>query len=250
MQIFFAFKKLKKEFERIKSYGKICNEHKSPHSVGTLFEELLGKKKAQLSLPDYEGIEIKTKKLYQGKIKQKYFTLFHEKPSSVSYQTKEFLDTYGYGSSHNEKVLNMSIYSYKKVSVISGYSFQLFVNEKKKRLELHCYDETGCLIDASYYWSFKDLKKRLYQKMKYLAFVFASVSYYSSDEFVQFQTISFYILRDFSFFLFCIKQGCIRVSFKIGYFRDGPRKGEVHDHGVGFELRFSDLETLYEKVSI
>lgn len=80
---FFCVSKVKKEFERIQALGKICNDHHGPCSVGTLFEDLLGKKADQSSLPDYEGIEIKTKKLYQGKIKQKYFTLFHEKPHTI-----------------------------------------------------------------------------------------------------------------------------------------------------------------------
>lgn len=144
----------------------------------------------------------------------------------------------------------MSVSAYKKTKVASGYSFQLFVNKEKQRLELYCYDEKEQLIDTSIYWSFSTLRRHLYRKMQALAFFLASVSYFSACEFVEFQSISFYVLRDFSFFLSCLKQGKIRVSFKLGYFRNGPRQGEVHDHGVGFELRLSSLEKLYKKILV
>ena len=41
--------------------------------------------------------------------------------------------------------------------------------------------------------------------------------------------------------------GKIRVKLKIGIYRDGPKKGQIHDHGTSFEIDEINIEKLYIK---
>lgn len=45
-------------------------------------------------------------------------------------------------------------------------------------------------------------------------------------------------------------QGIIRITFKIGIFREGPRTGEIHDHGTSFEIQEQDFTQLFTKINL
>ena len=64
---------LEKEFKRIKNMGYVKSTRNGPTGIGKTFEDLLGKKEDALGLPDYKGIEIKTKRSYSNS----YTTLFN-----------------------------------------------------------------------------------------------------------------------------------------------------------------------------
>ena len=60
---------LNKEFQRIKSMGLIESKRKGATGIGYTFECLLNKQEESFDIPDYKGIEIKTKYIYsRGKI--------------------------------------------------------------------------------------------------------------------------------------------------------------------------------------
>jgi len=61
--------------------------------------------------------------------------------------------------------------------------------------------------------------------------------------------IDFYELKDFDTFILLIEKGIIRVVFKIGTFKKGIRKGNIHDHGTSFEINIENVEELYKKIS-
>ena len=42
----------------------------------------------------------------------------------------------------------------------------------------------------------------------------------------------------------------IRITFKIGIFREGVRTGEIHDRGTSFEIQESNFEKLFIKISL
>lgn len=53
--------KLKKIFDGIANKGWIMSSQKGTSGVGITFEKLIGKNKENFEIPDFEGIEIKTK---------------------------------------------------------------------------------------------------------------------------------------------------------------------------------------------
>ena len=59
---------LKQEFIRIKKLGYVKSTRNGPTGIGKTFEDLLGKKEDALGLPDYKGIEIKTKRSYSNSL--------------------------------------------------------------------------------------------------------------------------------------------------------------------------------------
>ena len=45
-----------------------------------------------------------------------------------------------------------------------------------------------------------------------------------------------------------LEKGIIRITFKIGIFKNGTKKGKIHDHGTGFDINESDLLLLYTQI--
>ena len=57
-------KNLYSRFEDIKKMGWVKSLRKGDTGIGKTFEELLGKTEENFEFPDFEGIEIKTKRYY------------------------------------------------------------------------------------------------------------------------------------------------------------------------------------------
>lgn len=105
---------LKKEFNRIKNLGYIKSTRKGLTGIGKTFEDLIGKKEDTLDLPDYHGIEIKTKRGYSNC----YTTLFNLTPKGKNeFEIKHLCETYGYPDKilKNHKILHFSVQANKKV---------------------------------------------------------------------------------------------------------------------------------------
>lgn len=47
-----------------------------------------------------------------------------------------------------------------------------------------------------------------------------------------------------------VEQGIIRITFKIGVFREGPRTSEIHDHGTSFKIQEQDFTKLFTKINL
>ena len=59
--------------------------------------------------------------------------------------------------------------------------------------------------------------------------------------------IHFYLLKSFDRFVYLLEHCKIKVSFKIGRFKTGTRKGEIYDHGTSFDLREDYIDYLFEE---
>jgi hypothetical protein len=85
--------KLQKEFEKIrkKEYIKgVCNNYSA---IGRTFENELNLPENTFSIPDYYGIEIKTRKAYS----KSYITLFTAVPDGKKlFELERLKETYGY----------------------------------------------------------------------------------------------------------------------------------------------------------
>ncbi len=241
---------LLKEFYRIQSLNWISSKADGYGGAGQTLEFLLKKARDRDILPDYHGIELKTKILNS----EAYIGLFSMALDNKPLRMKHIYDHYAWPSRDNPKY---KVFYAKINSTIRRctrkYSFQLFVNYKKEIVELKIYDNfTGNLMNEELSWSFKHLKLRLESKLSYLAFI--SVERYydrtSKIRYYKYQNIDFFKLISFEKFLHLIEDGYIQVNIKLSYYKTGPREGGIDDKGTTFEIQEKDLEKLFQKLNI
>jgi len=242
-------KNLKKEFDKIKLLGYVKSTRKGYTGIGKTFEDLIGKKEDNLNKPDYQGIEIKTKRAYS----KSYTTLFNITPlGNSNYEIKRLRNTYGYPefTSSKIKILNCSVQANCSTFVAQRYLFKLYIDYEDERIYLIICNQSFGLIEKKVYWPFALIKERLERKLQYMALIKAWPNNINGEEYYKYYDIDFYKLRTFTEFLKLIEDGTIRITFKIGVFKDGPRKNQIHDRGTGFEIQESNLLKLFKKISV
>jgi len=153
---------LKEKFYQIKEKGWIQSATKGNSGVGTTFEKQLGKDLENFEIPDYNGIEIKTK--YSNK--ENYITLFSAAPDSYLFEIKRIHHLYGYPDKEfpQYNIFNLAVYSNKKVTINQNNYFELIIDYKQERIYFNVYNQSLKLIDNLSSWSFNMLKEKLYKK--------------------------------------------------------------------------------------
>lgn len=236
------------KFNKVKKLGWVKNERKGTTGIGYTFEKLIGKEEDNFYLPDFQGIEIKTKKHFS----KGYLTLFNLTPDGDYLFPIEYIrNKYGY---KDKIITNQKIFQYtitnKYRCFFKDYLFNLKVNYDSEKVILEIINMLDYSKDTSISWSFKEIKERLYNKMPYLAIIKANIEEKNDVEYIKYYDIKIYKLKDFSTFLKLIENGTIRITFKIGVFHSGTRIGQVHDHGTGFDIHEDDLNMLFEQINI
>ena len=138
-------KKLNEEFIKIKEKGWIKSLNKGSNGIGFTFEGLLGIQKNELEIPDYNGIELKTRRYSSTS----YIILFSSKPEGKYYhEVQRIKDKYGYPHSKfkNYKVLNNSVYANKVNKIGKNYYFKLDVDREQRKIYLLIYDKNACSV--------------------------------------------------------------------------------------------------------
>lgn len=235
---------LKEKINTIKKMGWIECPTKNYGCAGLKLEELLEINPENFEIPDYNGIEIKTKK----SILNERISLFCAAPDSYLFENKRLYTLYSYPSKNDKqyKVLNINVNSKYKKLVSNQIYFQLKVNKEKEKIQLLIYNNYK-LIDTYTSWSFDLLKEKLERKLMYLCFVNVK-SYYSNNKlYVKYTNDEYYKLRDFKKFINLIDNGIISISFRIDTFKNGNKKGKIHDHGTCFCIDKNNLELLFQK---
>lgn len=121
---------------------------------------------------------------------------------------------------------------------------------EKRKIYLSILDKNMRLLEQDVYWDFDIIKERLEIKLKYLAFIKAWPKTINEIDYYKYYEIQFYQLKDFDVFLRLIEQGIVRVTFKIGIFREGPRTGEIHDRGTSFEIQEENINKLFDRICL
>lgn len=235
------------KFNKIKEKGWLKTIIKGNCGVGRTFEYYLGNQENSLEIPDYNGIEIKTK----VSNKNLYTTLFNCKPESNFYnETERLKDTYGYSDKlyPNYLVLNNSIFCNKKTLIGNKYYFKLEIDKKEKKIFLNIFDLKGNLIEKEAHWDFDTLEEKLFRKLKILAYINASKKYELHNIYFRYNNLKIYKLKNFDNFIYLIEKGKIRITFKIGIYKKGTKFGKTYDHGTGFDIRECDLLKLYDRI--
>lgn len=236
---------LKKDLVSIKQMGWIpCNNNYG--DAGNKLEKLLNRNPGNFEIPDYDNIEIKTKKslLYSN------ITLFSACPDSYLFEIKRLHKLYGYPDRKNRefKILNNSIYCNKLTYIYNNKYFVLKIDRAHKKLKLIVCNGNMDVIDDFTSWSFALLKEKLERKLKYLCFVEVKKMFFQNQLYIKYTNDNYYSLKDFETFIHLIEIGVIGVTFRIGVFKSGKRKGQIHDHGTGFCINKDNLELLFNKI--
>ena len=235
------------KFQEINALDWVPSVRKGPTGVGATFEYLMGKNEENFAVPDFMGIEIKTKRVTS----LSYVTLFNATPDShIIMGARRLLNLYGYPDKiiKEANVFQNSIYGSHYTSTGFKYRFKLFVNYEKKKVYLQVYDRYFRLIEEKTYWTFEMLREKLERKLQFLAVVSAESEMRGDEEYFKYTKFHLYKLKDFNTFLKLMEFGIIRVTFKMGVFRDEKRYGNTHDRGTSFDIDFKELELLYEKI--
>lgn len=236
---------LKTEFKRIKNMGWIKSKVKGCGGIGVTLEKLIGIDQNELEIPDYNGIEIKTKRSNS----KSYTNLFNCAPEGPHYHEIERLkNKYGYPDStfKQYKVLSTSVYSNCFNEVGIKYYFKLKIDRNEEKIFLQIFDKNKNLLEDFVYWSFDTISQKLYRKLNYLAFVKALNFKSYGCEYFKYDNISFYKLKNFDTFIQLIEKGIVRITFKIGIFKSGKNIGNIHDHGTSFNIQEKDILKLYD----
>lgn len=241
------FKNLIEKTQKIKALGWVKGVSNGTGNAGITFETLLGKARESFEIPDYDGIEIKTKSFGN----EKYMTLFNATPDSYLFEIKRIHDTYGYpDKTHPEyRVFNVSIYSDKKCLVNHDVVAYLRVDQSKRVVSL-CFENilTG-EVDEETSWTFDLLEEKLLRKLQRLFIVRYLMRKNSNGVFFKYQNYDCYVLKDFDSFINAIEAGIVRVSFNIGVFKSGKRLGQIYDHGTSFSIQLKDLSKVFTRVN-
>lgn len=242
-------KNLKEKFITIKKRNWIKSMRKGYTGIGYTFEKMLGKNEDSNVLPDYNGIEIKTKRAYS----KSYTTLFNIEPKgNTTYEIKRLYEKYGYISPQKKtKVLYASVYSNIIKNVGIKYKFSLKIDKANKKINLQVFDKMKNMIDNSSYWDFDIIKEKLYKKMEYLALIKANRKIINNEEFFKYENITFYKLKDFDTFINILEKGIIRMTFKVsGIYTEGKKEGLLDNHGTSLNIKSDDLKLIYDEIKI
>lgn len=235
------------KFEKIKKLGWVESLETGYGSVGRTFENLLGCNENSLEIPDYNGIEIKTK-LSKRNL---YITLFSCKPESQFYKdTERIKNNFGYYDKQfkNCKILNNCVFCNKTTVIGNKYIFKLKIDRINKKIFLHVYNLDGKLIDNYSYWDFDTIEEKLYRKLRIIAHVKAISKKINNQQYFKYYKVDMYKIKDFKTFIDLIEDDIIRINFKVGIYRKGKKKGLTYDHGTGFDIKEIDLPKLYTKI--
>lgn len=96
-----TIQQLKEEFNRIKKKGYIKGIYNNSAAIGRTFESELNLQRNKFSIPDYNEIEIKTRRTYS----KSAITLFNAVPDGeYLFEVERLKNNYGYPSKKDKKI--------------------------------------------------------------------------------------------------------------------------------------------------
>ena len=239
--------KLKNKFNEIKKMKWVESKRKGPTGIGYTFETLLGRDENNLPYYDFEDIEIKVHR----KKSSSPIHLFSATPDGDElFPIKKILNKIGYPDKINSeyKVFNFTITGNNYTNLGYYKRLKIKVNYFKRKVDLRVVNNKNEKYDLNISWSYDLLKEKIKYKIKHLAIIDADVKTINGKEFFRYDRINFYKIKGFNHLIKLIDDGIINITFKIGVFRDGPRKGQIHDRGTDFSIKKKDLELLYNLI--
>lgn len=242
-------KELENKFASIKKMGWIKNNYKGKGCAGNIFEELIGKQPDQFCYPDYNGIEIKTKK----ENSQYPITLFTCMPDgSMPLECERLRLKYGYPSKVDKNILVFNIKANSVNFTKSGYykRFKLVMDDKTKRIYLLCNDIRNSEIDKETYWDYSTIEDIMQRKFSYLSLVIVTQKKENDILYFKYNMLIFYKYKGFDSFMRQMKEGNIEIKFNIDVFTNDKYYGKIHNHGVAFIIKEEYLNEIFEIIKV
>lgn len=244
-----TIQKLTNKFNEISQKGYIKGIYNSSSSIGRTFENELNIPRNEFSIPDYEGIEIKTRRTYS----KSYITLITAVPDGEDlFEVERLKNTYGYPCKKDKKykVLYADVYGNKITFGGAKYQYKLDINKEDKKIYLCVFNKYDELIERKVYWSFKYLEIKIVNKLQVLALVNTWTKKINGWNYFKYYKIDFYIFKNFDIFIKLLEEGIIKVSLKVDIHLDKKRYGNTYDHGCSFGIQEKDIRKLYDKYDI
>ena len=158
-------------------------------------------------------------------------------------ELKDYLISDQYFSPYTAKLDKRTItYRLKRLLPSKGPQLMIAVKVMRKTKFV-----MSCTIDDTVYTDLESLKEKIEYKIKKLAIVGANTYKKKEKELFKYTGYKIYEIKSFNKFIECIDKGYIIITFKIGYFISGKRKGQIHDHGTGFSINNNDIDKLYTR---
>ena len=246
-KIFNEMKKLKLEIYKIQCRNWLPSFCNGTQAAGITLEHALGKERNYDVLPDYNGIEIKTRSRYSNYSMGLFSCAFDNKPL----ESHRLLKLGGYPDKliPEFKLFQTSINGlYWKE--IRDYKYKLFVDYKKEKVKLLIYKRHYNIKITEMSWSFKELKKRLEYKLSYMAYITVIRDRVNGKVYFKYDDPIFYKLKGFDNFLKLIERGKICVTFRLSQNKTKELYGQVLDHGTNFNINIDNLEELFDKIEL
>ena len=218
---------------------------KRPTGIGYTFESLIGKSEDSSQLPDFFGIEIKTKR-YNSR---KSLSLFNAAPSGNNdFEIRRLYNNYGYLSPSNKniKVLFASVYVNRITNIGINYKFKLKVDHIERKIFLLVFDRKNILIDKKCYWPFDALSEVLLKKINYLTIIMAKNKFINGIEYFFYDNIIFYKFKGFDYFIKLLESSHIKINFKVSTHIFGDKVGKLDNYGTSFHLDLNYLCSLFD----
>lgn len=243
-----SIKQLINNFKKINKIGWIKKQTSTLGEAGKNIEILLGKENNNLQFPDFDGIELKTKK---ENAYNNFITLFNCTPYGEEFfEIKRLQEKYGYPDVLFKecKILNTEVFNNYKKKVGDKYYFELFIDKDCEKIFLLVFNKDKQLIDKSTFWPFEVLKQHLYGKLQYLAIISVGTKCCNGKVYYKYNNLQIFKLKGFNDFMTAIESGKIKILFKIGIFKSGKRIGKTHDRGTAFQIDINNIHLLYEEI--
>ena len=243
-----SFQNLKEKFYKIQCQNWILSKSMGSGAAGRTLEKLLGVEENQDVLPDFYGIEIKTK-IKNGKYP---LTLFSCALDNKPLENKRLLFTYGYPDNLNQnfKKFNVTIDAIHRKFFRNFTSFKLKFNYKNEKVRLLIYNRRDELIENVMSWSFKELRSRLEHKLAYMALITVRKARVNNKIYFKYEDMVIYKLKDFKVFLKLIELGKVVVTFKLNQYHDKEKYGDIQDKGTSFDIQKDCIKDLFEEIEV
>lgn len=244
-----SIQKLLKEFYLIQCRGWVKNTGSGKSSAGTTLEHLLGKQEDSLPLPDYLGIELKTK-LITSKYDVRLFSAVLDNEPDLMNQLWEMC-SWKRTRSGGSRALYDNINAIQYSNTHRKYAFKMHVNYEKECVELLLYNNwNNKNVDINMSWSFRELKQRLKVKLSYMALVHAEkfVNKETKEEKFKYLDMTIYKLKSFDTFLKLLEEGIINVDLKMYLYNEPERQDKFRNRETTFCISQENLTLLFEKI--
>ena len=232
-----GLEKLLEHFDRIHALGFVKTMRPGDTGIGYTFEELMGIEENNDRTADFEGIELKTRRLSRKRSSEgaTKVNLFLREPTwTDTLKAKDRILEYGYIDPTGRRALYTMV---QKSENTHGFSFS--VDESAARLLLM---RSGSPVG---FWSYQDLETRLREKLHETAFVDAKTRKSGAHEEFKYLRLTYCTNPSVEALLDLIARNEVMLEVRMHV----NERGNPRNHGSAFRIKERSIPSLYASVT-